>query len=231
MFGHSVRFGNSAHFLLLIACVGCHAEAAAPPASPNVAAPPSGIPNAPPASASAASSASAAASVPPAPATPATPAPEFPNTPPELKVPPNSSLVLKARGKGVQIYECALKPDDAKAFAWKLKAPEADLFDDHGEKVAHHFAGPTWQATDGSTVLGSVMAKADAPDPQAIPWLMLTTVGKGPGLFAAVMHVQRIDTSGGKAPATGCDHAHVKAEVRVPYEATYYFYALTPGSK
>jgi hypothetical protein len=141
--------------------------------------------------------------------------------------------VLKARGKGVQIYECASAPHDPRAFSWKLKAPEADLFDDGGQKVAHHFAGPTWQATDGSSALGSVMAKADAPDPQAVPWLLLTTVGKGPGLFAPVLHVQRLDTSGGKPPASGCDalQAKAKAETRVPYEATYYFYSLTPGSK
>lgn len=147
-------------------------------------------------------------------------------------MPPNSSLVLKARGKGVQIYECAAKADDKKAFEWKLKAPEADLFDDKGEKVGKHFAGPTWQATDGSTILGSMIQKADAPD-GSIPWLLLTTVGKGPGIFANVMHVQRLETSGGKAPADGCDAAHAKskAETKVPYEATYYFYSLTPGSK
>jgi hypothetical protein len=218
-------FGNqsSIHFsFALLACAACNSPAAeAPPVSPSAA---------PPASAAAASASAAAVSA-PAPAAP--PAPEFPKTPPELQVPPNSSLVLKARGKGAQIYECAAKPDDKKVFAWKLKAPDADLFDDKGEKVAHHFAGPTWQATDGSSALGSVMGKSDAPDPQAIPWLMLTTVGKGPGVLASVMHVQRLDTSGGKAPEAGCDAAHAKshAEVRVPYEATYYFYSLTPGSK
>jgi hypothetical protein len=206
----------------LLACVACNAtEPAPPPASPS-AAPTASV--APPAASSAAAA--------PAPE-PAPPANAFPKSPPELQVPPNSSLVLKARGKGDQIYECAAKPDDAKVFAWKLKAPEADLFNDAGEKVAHHFAGPTWQATDGSTALGSVMAKADAPDATAIPWLLLTTVGKGPGVLAPVMHVQRLDTSGGKAPDSGCDAAHAKkkAEVRVPYEATYYFYSLTPGSK
>jgi hypothetical protein len=220
MFGNQSRL----HFsIVLVACAGCNSPAAeAPPVSPSAAPPTSAVASA------AAPSASAPA---PSPAQP--PAPEFPKTPPELQVPPNSSLVLKARGKGAQIYECAAKPDDKKVFAWKLKAPEADLFDDKGEKVAHHFAGPTWQATDGSSALGSVMGKSDAPDPQAIPWLMLTTVGKGPGVLASVMHVQRLDTSGGKAPETGCDAAHAKthAEVRVPYEATYYFYSLTPGSK
>jgi Protein of unknown function (DUF3455) len=218
-------FGNSSRCLVsfvLLASAGCHAaDTDAPAASPSAAAlPASSVADVPTASSS-------------APSAPPPPAPEFPKAPPELQVPPNSSLVLKARGKGLQIYECAAKPDDAKAFAWKLKAPEADLFDDQGAKVAHHFAGPTWQAADGSTALGSVMAKADAPDPDAIPWLLLTTVGKGPGLLAPVMHVQRLDTSGGKAPAVGCDAKHVKppSEARVPYEATYYFYSLTPGSK
>ena len=42
---------------------------------------------------------------------------------------------------------------------------------------------------------------------------------------------RRVDTTGGKAPEVGCDKAHAKAEVRVPYEASYYFYSLTPGSK
>ncbi|HWZ90949.1 MAG TPA: DUF3455 domain-containing protein, partial [Polyangiaceae bacterium] len=207
----------------LLVCAGCNAaETQAPAASPSAAPPPaSSVANAPPPTAAAE----------PAPSAPAAPATELPKTPPELQVPPNSALVLKAHGKGVQIYECAAKPDDAKSLAWKLKAPEADLFDDAGQKVAKHFAGPTWQASDGSSVLGSVMAKADAPDPQAIPWLLLTSVGKGPGVFASVMHIQRVDTSGGKAPDVGCDKAHAKAEVRVPYEANYYFYSLTPGSK
>ena len=210
------------YLVLLLAAAGCNSpQANAPVVSPSPA----------PAASSEAPAPSASAPAPVAASAP--PESVFPKTPPELQVPPNSSLLLKARGKGVQIYECASKPDEPKVFSWTLKAPEADLFDEHGQKVAHHFAGPTWQATDGSSALGSVRAKADAPDPQAVPWLLLTAQGKGPGLLASVMHVQRLDTSGGKPPATGCDaaHAKTKAESRVPYEATYYFYSLTPGSK
>ncbi len=219
---------SSCCLLFLLASAGCNSpSASAPAASPTAAPPASSAPqtSTPSALAPAVTSAPEATSAPPA--------SEFPKTPPELQVPTNSSLVLKARGKGVQIYECASKPDEANAFAWKLKAPEADLFDDNGQKVAHHFAGPTWQASDGSSAVGSVRAKADAPDPQAVPWLLLTAVAKGPGLLARVMHVQRLDTSGGKPPASGCDaaRAKTKAETRVPYEATYYFYSLTPGSK
>ena len=220
-------FGQRLSVCVLFVCAACNGQdAGTPPPSSPADAPAASVSAAPlPAAPAATASASVA---PPAPTGPA-----FPQTPPELQVPPNSSLVLKARGKGVQIYECTAKADDKKAFEWKLKAPEAELFDEKGEKVGKHFAGPTWQATDGSSILGSVMGKADAPDGQAIPWLMLTTVGKGPGIFANVMHVQRLDTSGGKAPADGCDAAHAKskAETRVPYEATYYFYQLVPGSK
>lgn len=231
MFGKTARCNVSPVSFALLACVGCHApEPAAPSPGPAAAAPASSVVIAPPVSTDA----------PVAQATPASHSTEFPKTPPQLQVPPNSSLVLKARARGFQIYECEIvdKVEDGPqgpAFAWTLKAPDADLFDDQGRKVAHHFAGPTWQATDGSTAVGKVMGKADAPDPRAIPWLMLTTVGKGPGLFASVMHVQRLDTSGGKAPDSGCDALHAtgkaKPEARVPYEATYYFYSLTPGSK
>lgn len=154
-----------------------------------------------------------------------------PLTPPALAVPEGAKLLLKARGKGAQVYVCAPKPDAANAFEWKLKAPDADLFDDSGAKVAHHFAGPTWQANDGSSVVANVLNKADAPDADAIPWLLLASKEtKGPGSFASVTHIQRVATSGGKAPASGCDAAHSNAEVRVPYEANYYFYAASGTS-
>ena len=36
--------------------------------------------------------------------------------------------------------------------------------------------------------------------------------------------VQRVDTHGGGAPATGCAAASVGREMKVPYTATYVFY-------
>jgi hypothetical protein len=151
-----------------------------------------------------------------------------PRLPPDFGVPDNARLTLAARGKGVQIYGCVPKKDAAGAFEWKLSAPEAELFDEHGLKVAKHFAGPTWEAPDGSRVVGSVVHKLDAPDPEAIPWLSLVSAknsGPGSGVLGAVTHIVRLDTRGGKAPAVGCDAAHANAELRVPYEASYYFYA------
>jgi len=37
----------------------------------------------------------------------------------------------------------------------------------------HHFGGPTWKLDDGSAVVGEVIAKADAPEPDAFQWLLL----------------------------------------------------------
>ena len=64
-----------------------------------------------------------------------------------------------------------------------------------------------------------------AVDPTAIPWLLLrATSSEGPGLFHRVTFIQRVHTSGGLAPATGADEAHLGQRVEVPYTAVYYFF-------
>ena len=70
-------------------------------------------------------------------------------------------------------------------------------------------------------------AKVPSPDPTAIPWLLLSAVSTGgPGKLADVTSIQRLNTSGGVAPATGCDAGHVGTNARVPYSADYLFYHL-----
>jgi len=114
-------------------------------------------------------------------------------------------------------------------FDWSFKAPEADLTGQDGNKVAKHYAGPTWEANDGSKVVGGVLQKADAPQAGAVPWLLLKAkTNQGPGLFEKATYIQRVDTEGGVAPATGCDQTHVNTEVRVEYRANYYFYVPGP---
>jgi hypothetical protein len=143
--------------------------------------------------------------------------------PSSLAVQPGEHLVLKARARGVQIYACAANAQSAPPFAWTLKGPEAQLFDDRDKPLGKHYAGPTWEASDGSKVLGEVVAKA--PQPNTIPWLLLRAKVSTPGLFAKVTSIQRLDTVGGAAPASGCDEAHLGAEKRVPYSASYAFFA------
>ena len=149
--------------------------------------------------------------------------------PEALKVPDGQVLMLKTQASGVQIYECKAAKDDATRFEWTLKAPEATLSDYSGNQVGKHYAGPSWEALDGSKVVGEVKARDNGPDPSAIPWLLLAAKSNSDsGVFSTVRYVQRLYTVGGKAPAEGCDAGHAGAEVRVAYKAAYYFYAVRP---
>jgi hypothetical protein len=135
---------------------------------------------------------------------------------------PAKPPAIEAFGKGVQIYAC--KPAAA-AYAWTLKAPEATLSDAKGNVIAKHFAGPSWQANDGSTVVGEALNASPSPDAGAIPWIVLHAKSHaGSGTMATVAYVVRTRTEGGVAPAAGCDANHVNAEVRVPYSAVYLFF-------
>ena len=77
---------------------------------------------------------------------------------------------LEMQATGVQIYACT-------EGAWKLRAPEATLTDASGRIVVHHFAGPTWQAPDGSKVTGAMVTSSAAPDAGSVPWLILRAAG------------------------------------------------------
>ena len=143
--------------------------------------------------------------------------------PPQLKPPEGAKLVLRAHAKGDQIYACK---QEGEQYSWTLKAPEAQLFDESDKVIGHHFAGPTWQSSDSSAVVGRVAARFDPPDKNAIPWLLLTAADhSGSGSMSTVTYIQRLNTKGGKAPAAGCDGSHVASETRVPYTADYFFYA------
>jgi Protein of unknown function (DUF3455) len=143
--------------------------------------------------------------------------------PEALRAPANEQLVMQVHAKGDQIYSCKV---DGPQPAWTLKAPEAQLFDKDGKTFGKHFAGPSWEASDGSRVVGKAAANVPSPDADSIPWLLVKVVSHaGEGVLAQVTSIQRINTKGGKAPATGCDAAHAGQEVRVPYSADYLFYA------
>ena len=148
--------------------------------------------------------------------------------PDRLKVPATLVLSLEAHATGVQIYECGARKDDPTQFEWVFKAPQAELFNSAGERIGTHYTGPTWESNDGSKVVGEVMALHPSPNPNAIPWLLLTvtsTSGNVFGVFSGTQSIQRVRTSGGKTPTHGCNRAQAGKETREPYKATYYFYA------
>ena len=145
--------------------------------------------------------------------------------PAPLQVPPTAALTQQLHAVGVQIYRCTADKSDPARFAWQLRAPEASLFDHSGVEIGKHYAGPTWEARDGSKVVGEVAARA-SPDPSAVAWLLLNAKStSGSGIFASVRFVQRLRTAGGNAPPDGCSPASADSEVRVPYSAEYWFYA------
>jgi uncharacterized protein DUF3455 len=92
----------------------------------------------------------------------------------------------------------------------------------------------TWQhSQDTSTVWATMTASSSDPSvvaPGAIPWLLLQAVGAQDGptgghKLTATTFIQRLNTSGGVAPSTGCTlSTDVGMKALVPYTADYFFY-------
>jgi hypothetical protein len=131
----------------------------------------------------------------------------------DTKAPEGQRAILTATGKGVQIYACQ---SVSGAPQWVIVAPEASLFDQAGAEIGTHGAGPVWKFHDGRSVKGQVIAKTDAPGAGDIPWLLLKAEGGG------VEYIRRSETHGGAAPQGRCETGRNE---RVPYSATYTFYA------
>jgi hypothetical protein len=148
-----------------------------------------------------------------------------PSVPEALRAPAGQELAMELLANGVQIYECASQVSGTGAFEWKFKGPEATLMDRKGRPMGTHYGGPTWEAPDGSKVVGEVRARANASDAGAIPHLLLgAKSSSGDGAFSRVKSIQRLETAGGVAPADPCTAKDLARVARVPYTATYYFY-------
>jgi len=139
-------------------------------------------------------------------------APEVPN---EIFVDSSTNKVqLAAFGVGTQNYTWD-------GSTWTGPVPEAILFEGEGI-VATHFAGPSWQSPSGSLVVGTVTGRVTV-DRTAIQWVRLVPVStEGPGVFADVTFIQRINTVGGRAPET--NGTVIGQIAKVPYTADYFFY-------
>jgi len=135
-----------------------------------------------------------------------------------IAVPAGNKVHFHGFGVGVQIYTW-------NGTSWGTAVPEAILFHANGV-ITIHFAGPTWQSNSGSTVVGALPPKAVTVDTNAIPWLRLDAKNpEGPGIFANTTFIQRVNTTGGKAPSA--NGTFVGQVARVPYTADYFFYRHT----
>src|ERR1700689_1685690 len=91
-----------------------------------------------------------------------------PQVPDDLKAPADQEVLLKALGKGAQVYVCKAATGDAERFEWVLARPDAGLFDESGARIGKHFAGPTWEALDGSRVTAQMQQRSSAPNANAV---------------------------------------------------------------
>jgi hypothetical protein len=164
-----------------------------------------------------------------------------PPVPGNLNVPDGNRAFLIAHAYGTQNYLCL---PSGSGFAWTFFGPQATLFDDRDHQVMTHFLSPnpdengtpraTWQhSRDTSTVWAAAIATSVDPSfvaPGAIPWLLLQVVGTEYGptwgdKLTKTTYIQRVNTSGGVAPATGCaGAADVGKRALVPYTTDYVFY-------
>jgi hypothetical protein len=154
--------------------------------------------------------------------------PAAPAVPGEIAVPDGHKPFLVGHATGVQIHGCNAT---AAGYKWGLVAPRANLYDDAGKLLTTHYGGPTWEARDGSTV----KARRDigvTVDPTAIEWLRLsaasTAAGPDGDRLEGTTYIQRINTTGGLAPAPAeCNAATAGTRTEVPYTADYVFWKAT----
>ena len=165
-----------------------------------------------------------------------------PPVPAAVQVEAGHKLFLVGHAIGTQNYVCVPSGDSVK---YVLFTPQATLFSD-GKQATTHFFSPNpdqngtvraaWQnSDDSSTVWGEVKDGNSSSDPAfvapgAIPWLKVTKAGTqvgpdGGDMLTATTFIQRLNTSGGLAPSTGCSSsADVGNKAFVPYTADYFFY-------
>jgi hypothetical protein len=143
------------------------------------------------------------------------------STAPEaIAVPAGNVAIADFAAQGVQVYQCT-------AGAWVFVEPAANLLGRTLTRpitvqTAVHFRGPSWESTtDGSLVTAT--AVANSPVPGSIAQLLLkAATNRGDGIFGKVSYIQRLNTTGGTAPAGACTSGTTTG---VRYTASYRFFA------
>ena len=131
---------------------------------------------------------------------------------------PGEAVVLTVHAEGAQVYECKAGADGKLAYAFR--EPIATLLLD-SKTVGRHYAGPTWEHSDGSAVVAKAAGNAPGATANDIPWLKLEVISnRGNGVLSGVTTVQRINTNGGKLDGA-CEQAGSFRSA--PYSAEYIF--------
>src|SRR5215211_5857627 len=114
---------------------------------------------------------------------------------------PDSRLYLVLHASGVQKYTCQANG------TWLFTDPEATLYKTTGapKPVGTHFLNfatgrPVWQWQGGSSVEAARTQSAPGGTGN-IAWLLLQAVATSPGRLGHTTWIQRLNTTGGVAPA------------------------------
>ena len=146
--------------------------------------------------------------------------------PEPVRVPAGQKVMMSTTGVGEITYECREKKDMAGAHEWAFVGPVATLYSGDKKAVGKYYAGPTWEANDGSKVTGKQLAVSPAT-PGNIPLqLVKAEPAMGAGAMTGVSYIQRLNTKGGVAPAMVCDAMSKGRRQQVAYEADYVFYGM-----
>jgi hypothetical protein len=168
-------------------------------------------------------------------------------------VPAGNKLFLGTHAVGTQNYVC--KPSGAGVAYVLFTPEATLSGEDGGQVITHNFSPTpfepntdpkvvadgtiraTWQYRDTSRVWAKVHGTdpdgkkgAVTIDSTAIAWLLLDGVGSqngptGGDKLTGTTFVQRLNTTGGIAPSTGCSSlTDVGNTAFVPYTADYFFY-------
>ena len=143
-----------------------------------------------------------------------------------IRVAPNEEPAFVLSAEGTHVFEC--RPA-AGGYAWTFVAPDLTLYEG-GRSAATQTIPDQWDATSDRSSVSATVRSTQAAGPNSLPWALLrATPGAETGLFAGVTSIQRVNTSGGVAPATGCGESTAGSEARVPLTADYYFYRRRAG--
>jgi hypothetical protein len=176
-----------------------------------------------------------------------------PSVPDVIQVPEGAEAFLVGHAVGTQDYVClptassfawtlitpeaTLFGDNGKQIITHYFSPNPDPLDSNTNPrvVADGAIRATWQHSDTSTVWafvepGHSYNLPDFVEAGAVAWLRLTVVGiqggpTGRNTLTKTTYIQRVNTSGGLAPSTGCSAlADVGKQAFMPYTADYVFY-------
>ena len=144
--------------------------------------------------------------------------------PEPVRVPAGQKMMMVATGIGDITYECREKKDMAGQYEWAFVGPVATLYAKDRKTVGKYYAGPTWEANDGSKVTGKQLAVAPGGAGNIPLQLVKTDPAMGAGAMTGVIYIQRLNTKCGVAPAAACDAGAKGQRQTVKYEADYAFY-------